>query len=116
MVVSISGRVHRFNRLSFSEIRCVPPKPLTLALTRFDCREASNSYTSVAGIPFARAMLRIGSLIRESCNFVYLLNKGAMYTGAIRLTNARKSIVTAAPHTHQLLPRRRTTRIHGPNV
>jgi len=34
MVVSISGSVQRFNRLSFSEMRSVLAKPLTLAMTR----------------------------------------------------------------------------------
>src|ERR1019366_4729313 len=106
MVVSISGSVQRFSRLSFNEIRIVPANPLTLALTRFDCREASNSYTSLAGIPFARAMLRIGSLIRASVSVVYLLNSGEIYTGAIRLTNATNPIITIAPHTHQFFPSR----------
>src|SRR5450759_1360388 len=35
-------------------MRSVLEKPLTLALTRFDCSDASNSQTLVAGIPLAR--------------------------------------------------------------
>src|SRR6266478_6087968 len=108
MVDSISGSVQRFSRLSLSEMRVVPAKPLTFALTRLDWREASNSYTSVAGIPLARARLRIGSLIRGSSSLVNLLNKGKMKTGAINATKAINTTDTTAPQTHQFVPRRRT--------
>ena len=37
------GSVQRFSRLSLREMRSVPANPLTFALTRLDCREASNS-------------------------------------------------------------------------
>src|SRR6185295_15553024 len=109
MVASIPASEQRFSRLSFSEIRVVPAKPLTLALTRLDWREASNSYTSVAGIPLARARLRIGTLKRGSSSVVYLLNRGEIKTGAIITTKAVNPITTALPHTHQFLPSRLTT-------
>jgi hypothetical protein len=38
---------HRFGRLSLSVMRSVPRNPLTLALMRLLCRDASTSYTLV---------------------------------------------------------------------
>src|SRR5437879_183627 len=71
--------------------------------------EASNSYPSLAGIPLARAIRRIESLTRTFSRLLYLLKRGAIYTGAIKLTNAKKTIMSTAPQTHQVLPRRRTS-------
>ena len=98
----------RLSRLSFSVIRSVPIMPLTFALTRLLCREASTSYTSLAWMPFCRARRRIGSRIRASSSGVYLLNMGARNTGKISMINAWKAIVTPAPHRCQVLGRRRT--------
>ena len=53
-------------------------KPLTLALIRVVCREASIWYTSFAGIPLARAMLRMGPTIFGSSRRVTLLKMGTM--------------------------------------
>ncbi len=53
----------RLRRLSFNVMRCVPRRPLTLAEMRVVCREASETNTSSAGMPLARASERIGSRI-----------------------------------------------------
>src|SRR5437899_11234671 len=101
MVVSISGSVQRFSRLSFRVMRSVPRKPETLALTRVDCRDALTTYTSLAGVPLARAMLRIGSLTRASSSFVDLLESGKMQTGAIMALNIRNANVNRLPQIPQ---------------
>ena len=56
MTALISGREVLFSRLSFRLTRVVPRSPLTLALTRLDCFEASNQYTLLAGTSLARAI------------------------------------------------------------
>src|SRR5207245_11538100 len=102
MVLSISGSVQRFSRLSFRVMRSVPRKPETLALTRVDCRDALTTYTSRAGMPLARAMLRIGSLTRASSSFGYLLKIGRMKPGAITALGGRKAPITTQRQLHQL--------------
>ena len=91
-----------------SVIRSVPKRPLTLALTRFDCFDASISQTSPVWMPFARASERMGATTRASCSFFGLLNSGTISTGAISAPNAAKAMLTAAPQIHQLRGSRRT--------
>ena len=54
------------------------PKQLTLALMRVVWRDASISKTSWAGIPLARAMLKIGCVILGSSSRVTLLKMGTI--------------------------------------
>src|ERR1017187_8850963 len=77
------------------------PKPLTLALMRVVCFEASISQTSFAGIPFARARLRMGAVTLGSSRRVTLLKMGTMNTGTIITENTMNSEVTIAPQIHQ---------------
>ena len=90
-------------------IRSVPKRPLTFALTRFDCFEASISQTSPVAIPLARASERIGVTTRGSSSFFGLLKSGTMSTGAITPPNATKAMVTIAPQIHQVRESLRTT-------
>jgi hypothetical protein len=80
-----------------------------LALTRVDCFEAFTTYTSPAGIPLARAMLRIGRVIRGSLSLVYWLNSGKMNTGAMRAPSMANRMVTPLPQIHQVRGARRST-------
>ena len=101
----------RFSRLSFSVIRIVPPRPLTFALTRLVCFEASISQTSLASIPLARARERIGCTTRWSARRFGLLNSGTITTGAISAMKAQKAIVAIAPQTHQVRGSARDDRV-----
>ena len=67
------------------------------------------TYTSEAGMPLARARLRMGSRIRASCSFVYVLKRGEMYTGPMTIPMARKATTTALPHIHHVRFARRST-------
>jgi len=50
--------------LSLSVILSVPKSPLTFALIRLDCFDASTSQTSWVPMPLARASERIGATTR----------------------------------------------------
>src|SRR5690242_3172856 len=91
-------------RLSVMEIRVVPNMPDTLAEMRFDCFDALNSYTSVAGMPLARASDRISAFTGPGFSGSYLLNSGAINTGDTAITITRNTIAISQPHTHQKRP------------
>ena len=74
---------------------------------RVVCFEASNTKTSVAGTPLARARLRIGSLTPGSVKGLYSLKSGLMNTGMIAMAMARKTTLIPAAHSHQVLWARR---------
>ena len=83
-------------------MRSVPSAPLTFALMRLLCFDASISHTSVAAIPFCRASRRIGSTTRASASFFGELKIGVSTTGAITLPKNTNAIPAIAPHTHHV--------------
>ncbi len=72
-------------------MRMVLPNPLTLALMRVVCLEASIVHTSCAGMPLACAIARIGCVTFGSSSRVTLLNIGTMNTGTIMTTKTMKN-------------------------
>ncbi len=90
-------------------MRSVPRRPLTLAEMRVVCREASETKTSSAGMPLARASEKIGLRMVSSVSRVYLLKSGKMKTGAIRKANATSSVAVSDPQIYQVLGARRST-------
>ncbi len=87
----------------------VLPNPLTFALIRVVCFEASISYTSFAAIPFARASDKIGAVILGLSSTFGVLNIGMITTGTIITPSIANTIVTIAPQICQVRGNFRTT-------
>src|SRR5271166_1256738 len=83
-------------------MRMVLPNPLTLALMRVVCFEASIIHTSFAGMLLALAIARMGSVTLGSSRRVTLLNVGTMNTGTIMIANTKSTMLTTAPQIHHV--------------
>ncbi len=77
---------------------------------RSDCFDASNTNTSVAAIPLARASDRMSCFRGLSGSEVYLFVKGASSTGEMRITTAKNTAKPPVAHIHQVRPARLSAR------
>src|SRR5664279_66986 len=83
-------------------MRMVWPNPLTLALMRVVCFDASIVHTSCAGMPLARAIARIGVVTLGSSSRVTLLKVGTMNMGTIMTVKTMSTMLATEPQSHQV--------------
>ncbi len=84
------------------------PIPLTFALIRLLCFDASNSYTLSARTPLALAIDNILFLISESSMGLYSFKRGEIKTGWISSINIKNTEVTQEHQIHNLFLTLRT--------
>ena len=95
------------NATSEIAMRAEPPRPDTLAVKLFDCREPSYTKMRPVGTPASCAMTTSASRTGPSGTGLYWLNSGSISAGAASRNTASDAAVSPPDHAHQRGPARR---------